>query len=72
MTSRAPFEQRWWARQPHLLLGDHEPGRGWRARWRPRPAVEEKFGSFTTFKEEVKNAGVGQFGSGWAWLIHDS
>ena len=23
------------------------------------------------FKEEFKNAGVGQFGSGWAWLVHD-
>ncbi len=30
-----------------------------------------KFGSFDDFKEEFKNAGVGQFGSGWAWLVHD-
>jgi Fe-Mn family superoxide dismutase len=34
-------------------------------------AIEEKFGSFDAFKEEFKNAGVGQFGSGWAWLVHD-
>jgi Fe-Mn family superoxide dismutase len=34
-------------------------------------AIEEKFGSFEDFKEEFKNAGVGQFGSGWAWLVHD-
>jgi Fe-Mn family superoxide dismutase len=34
-------------------------------------AIDEKFGSFDAFKEEFKNAGVGQFGSGWAWLVHD-
>ena len=34
-------------------------------------AIAEKFGSFDAFKEEFKNAGVGQFGSGWAWLVHD-
>ena len=26
---------------------------------------------FDKFKEEFKNAGVGQFGSGWAWLVLD-
>ena len=35
-------------------------------------AIGEKFGSFDAFKEELKNAGVGQFGSGWAWLVHTS
>jgi superoxide dismutase, Fe-Mn family len=34
-------------------------------------AINEKFGSFSDFQEEFKNAGVGQFGSGWAWLVHD-
>jgi Fe-Mn family superoxide dismutase len=34
-------------------------------------AIGEKFGSFDAFKEEFKNAGIGQFGSGWAWLVHD-
>jgi superoxide dismutase, Fe-Mn family len=34
-------------------------------------AINDKFGSFSDLQEEVKNAGVGQFGSGWAWLIHD-
>ena len=34
-------------------------------------AVNDKFGDLDSLKEEVKNAGVGQFGSGWAWLVHD-
>jgi Fe-Mn family superoxide dismutase len=34
-------------------------------------AIDDKFGDLGSFKEEVKNAGVGQFGSGWAWLVHD-
>jgi Fe-Mn family superoxide dismutase len=32
-------------------------------------AIDKKFGSFDTFKEEFAKAGVGRFGSGWAWLI---
>ena len=34
-------------------------------------AVESAFGSFDDFKAKVKDAGVNQFGSGWAWLVHD-
>jgi Fe-Mn family superoxide dismutase len=34
-------------------------------------AISGKFGSFDAFRDEFKNAGVGQFGSGWAWLVHD-
>ncbi len=32
-------------------------------------AITGSFGSFDTFKEELKKAGVGRFGSGWAWVI---
>ena len=35
-------------------------------------AINEACGSFDAFKEEMKTAGVGQFGSGWAWLVHTS
>ncbi|MBA2522844.1 MAG: superoxide dismutase [Solirubrobacterales bacterium] len=34
-------------------------------------AINEKFGDLDSFKEELKAAGIGQFGSGWAWLVHD-
>ena len=32
-------------------------------------AITSSFGSFDKFKEEVKKAGVGRFGSGWAWVV---
>lgn len=31
--------------------------------------IDAAFGSFEKFAEEFKNAGVTQFGSGWAWLV---
>ena len=32
-------------------------------------AINSSFGGFDKFTEEMKKAGVGRFGSGWAWLI---
>jgi len=34
-------------------------------------AIGSAFGSFSDFQGQLKNAGVNQFGSGWAWLVHD-
>ncbi len=34
-------------------------------------AIDASFGSFDNFKTEFVNAGVGQFGSGWVWLVAD-
>jgi len=31
--------------------------------------IEVSFGSFSAFKEAFAKAGLGQFGSGWAWLV---
>ena len=31
--------------------------------------VNSTFGGFDKFKEELKKAGIGRFGSGWAWLV---
>ncbi len=33
-------------------------------------AINAAFGSFDSFKEQFAKAGVGRFGSGWAWLVN--
>ena len=30
------------------------------------------FGSYSAFRDQLKTAGVGRFGSGWAWLVHEN
>lgn len=32
-------------------------------------AINKKFGSLDEFKDAFTKAGIGQFGSGWAWLV---
>jgi Fe-Mn family superoxide dismutase len=34
-------------------------------------AIDKSFGSFSAFKDQFTKAAVGQFGSGWAWLVRD-
>ena len=34
-------------------------------------AIKDAFGSFDDFKEQFEANGVGQFGSGWTWLVLD-
>ena len=34
-------------------------------------ALKESFGSIEKFTDDFKNAGAGQFGSGWCWLVKD-
>ena len=34
-------------------------------------AIDATFGSFDALKEQLAAAGVGRFGSGWAWLVWD-
>jgi len=35
-------------------------------------AIDGKFGSFGAFQEQFTKAALGQFGSGWAWLVLDN
>ena len=32
--------------------------------------ITSSFGSYSAFRDQLKAAGVGRFGSGWAWLQH--
>ncbi|HET7457636.1 MAG TPA: superoxide dismutase [Gemmatimonadaceae bacterium] len=34
-------------------------------------AIRSSFGDFAKFREQFAAAGVGRFGSGWAWLVRD-
>ncbi len=34
-------------------------------------AIKNTFGDFNAFKEKFNDAGLKQFGSGWAWLVRD-
>ena len=35
-------------------------------------AISSTFGDYATFKETLTKAAVGQFGSGWGWLVKDA
>lgn len=35
-------------------------------------AIDRDFGSFAQWKEQMKQAAVSKFGSGWAWLLADA
>ena len=45
------------------------PGKGGAPAGNLASAINAAFGTFDTFKEKLSAAGVGRFGSGWAWLI---
>jgi superoxide dismutase, Fe-Mn family len=47
------------------------PGKGGEPTGKLADAIKGAFGDFAKFKEQFAAAGVGRFGSGWAWLITD-
>jgi superoxide dismutase, Fe-Mn family len=47
------------------------PGGGGNPPGRLGDTIKSTFGSYDSFKELLQKAGVGQFGSGWAWLVAD-
>jgi len=46
-----------------------KPGGGGMPTGKLMDMIVRDFGSFDAFKEQFKQAGVTQFGSGWAWLV---
>ncbi|HWD70536.1 MAG TPA: superoxide dismutase [Solirubrobacteraceae bacterium] len=47
------------------------PGKGGEPSGALGDAIGSTFGSFADFQGQLKAAGVGRFGSGWAWLVHN-
>jgi len=47
------------------------PGKGGEPGGELGSALKSAFGGFDKFKEAFAKAGVGRFGSGWAWLLND-
>jgi Fe-Mn family superoxide dismutase len=45
------------------------PGKGGEPTGPIAEAINGAFGSFDAFKDQMNKAGVGRFGSGWAWLV---
>lgn len=48
-----------------------KPGGGGRPDGRLMELIEKSFGGFDQFKDAFLTAAVGQFGSGWVWLVQD-
>jgi Fe-Mn family superoxide dismutase len=47
------------------------PGKGGEPSGALADAIKTAFGEFSKFKEQFAAAGMGRFGSGWAWLLND-
>jgi superoxide dismutase, Fe-Mn family len=47
------------------------PGGGGEPTGAVAAAINSAFGDYATFKETLTKAAVGQFGSGWGWLVKD-
>jgi Fe-Mn family superoxide dismutase len=48
-----------------------KPGGGGKPSGVIKEKIQNDFNDYNDFVEQLKNAGISQFGSGWAWLIID-
>ena len=48
-----------------------KPGGGGKPSGEIGKRIEKDFGSYENFRKEIVGAALGQFGSGWAWLVTD-
>ncbi|MDZ4159483.1 MAG: superoxide dismutase, partial [Anaerolineaceae bacterium] len=48
------------------------PNKGGEPKGKLSEAINNNFGNFGSFKEQLEKAGLGRFGSGWAWLSKKS
>lgn len=55
-----------------FLWKSMSPGGGGAPQGALMEAIEASFGGLDAFKKQFKDAAMGQFGSGWAWLVSDS
>ena len=55
--------------EPFVLLENHGPKAGGAPTGKLGDAIKTAFGSFDDFKAKFEAAGIGRFGSGWAWLV---
>jgi Fe-Mn family superoxide dismutase len=56
----------------HLLFWEiMGPGKGGEPRGGLADAIKSTFGGLAQFREQLTNAGLTRFGSGWAWLVID-
>ena len=53
----------------HILFWENLSPTGGKIPGKLEKKITEDFGSVDAFKDAFKAAGVGQFGSGWAWLV---
>jgi len=57
----------------HSLFWDFlSPNGGGKPKGELAEKIDKDLGSFDKFKEDFKKAALGQFGSGWAWLVLDN
>ncbi len=54
-----------------MLWRSMKPGGGGDPTGALAEAVDATFGSADDLRSQMKKAGIGQFGSGYAWLVHD-